>query len=121
MVIRSINNNDTTKMGTKEVAALLKADVPSLTILAQTTKEVAMGRASFRSMRSLTSARSLGESISSGVSAGADPSTLEGKEITTTKKVASEEPVVETKGEETITVLSGGKASSLTVKNVVDC
>ena len=85
-----------------------------------------MGRASFRSMRSLTSARSLGESISSGISAGADPNVLQGKEITTLKSVeptaaASEEPVMETKGEETITVVTGGKAASMTVKNVVDC
>lgn len=145
MVIKSINNTNTTQMDTKEVAKLLKADVKALTILAQTTKEVAMGRASFRSMRSLTSARSLGESISSGMSAGQEerePKNMEGTEITTKKDVETrssaapvapvmdepvktiepEEPVMDVKSdEETITVVTGGKRASFVVKNVVDC
>lgn len=133
MVVRSINNTDTTKSSTKEVAKLLGAQVKSVTILAQTTKEVAMGRASYRSMRSLTSARSLGESIASAASESVDPTPVEtpkevveevsapAEEEPAKTEAPEEEDPAEAKASETITVVSGGKSASFTVKNVVDC
>ena len=100
-----------------------------------------MGRASFRSMRSLTSARSLGESIFSEASNTSlevkkeEPVKSEIPEVSKPEMVRPASPVTEQpaksisppespvveKAAETITVVSGGKRASFTVKNVVDC
>ncbi|CAB9496639.1 PDZ domain (Also known as DHR or GLGF) [Seminavis robusta] len=142
MVIRSINNVQTKGMPTKEVAELLKANVTSVTILCQTTKEVAMGRASFRSMRSLTSARSLTDDTIESSWSGEEkermskrgsigdstPFNLEDIQETPEEDVykpssppTASKAVISSLAPETITIVTGGRRESFTVKNVVEC
>ena len=150
MVIKSIDNIETTKMPAKEVAKLLATEKLTITILAQLTAETAVGRASFTSMRSLSGAESLAaDTIATSMTEG-DASLkassthkvlVEGDEninlddilespedepeMDATPKKATKEaaPMVSATPDmmETITIVQGGRRQSLEVKNVVDC
>jgi len=150
MLIKSINNYDTTNMAPKAVAALLTAPQSVVTILAQTTTVVAMGRASYHSMRSLTSGRSIADdTIASSISGGDQNQSLNdsrhnmsgsqhkrksyASEVSfemdyeaapstpnLTKKIVSSVPE-SPKAVDTIQIVQGGRRTSLQVLNVVDC
>jgi predicted metalloprotease with PDZ domain len=144
MLIKSINNVDTTKMPPRDVALLLKSPENPITILAQTTTVVAMGRASFTSMRSLTSARSLADDTINSCLSGSQKDWLDSSshhmkpdleeisesdetDVTPTPKAPPKTRMVSKVPEspkaihDTITIVQGGRRTSLTVKNVVDC
>ena len=149
MVIKSIDNTETTKMPAKEVAKLLATDKLTITILAQLTAETAVGRASFTSMRSLSGAESLAaDTIATAMTDGdaslkassthkvlvEDQENLNLDDIlespedepemdATPKKNTAPAPMVSATPDmmETITIVQGGRRQSLEVKNVVDC
>jgi C-terminal processing protease CtpA/Prc len=142
MIVKSINNVQTNGLSTKEVAVLLAECTTSITILAQTTQEVAMGRASFKSMRSLSGNRSYSDdtTIESTMSGdytkrnsmmGSDqsvPFNLADIEETPEEDVYKP-PSLKSPGKaikilapaETITIVTGGRRESFVVQNVVEC